>query len=258
MDASLMLLDVKKFEKIELGSIGSTNDYAKELAKGGVADYAFVRAVEQIRGRTTKKDSPWFSPPGNLYFTALVRLSSEEARYFSRLSFITALSVVETVLEIANEDANIVPCVKIKWPNDVLINVKKACGILIEKEGPHAIIGVGLNVAISPASGSVSVVYPTTSLAGEGIKSNVAAVAQILGSRLVDNINGCKLHGFASIIEKVLPFMYKIGERVCIEFAGRQIEGLFEGLDNSGGIIIAGKNEKTTLLSGEMTKENFI
>lgn len=250
-----MPLDFGKFKYIELETVGSTNDYAKELARAEGVDFAFIRSVEQTRGRTTKKDALWASPPGNLYFTALIRLGPSEARHFPQLSFLSAISVVETIARLAGPDA---PDVKIKWPNDVLLDVKKVCGILIEKEGEHAVIGVGLNMAWSPPQGTTLSVYPTTSLRAAGISGGVETAARILGERLVENINDCARLGFQSVIDKVKPFMYKIGEQVYISFAGKLLSGLFEGLDDRGGIVISSDGERVTLLSGEMTRENFI
>jgi BirA family biotin operon repressor/biotin-[acetyl-CoA-carboxylase] ligase len=250
----MMPLDIAKFKTIELAAVGSTNDYAKELARAGRTDFAFIRADAQSAGRTTKKDAPWFSPPGNLYFTALVKLGPDEAKHFQRLSFLSAISVVEAIMELAGGSAD----VKIKWPNDVLLNVRKVCGILIEKEGDHAVIGVGLNVESSPSPDMAVSAYPMTSLAESGIDAEVGDAARILGLRLVENINGCARHGFAGVLEKVRPFMYRIGEQVYVAFAGRKISGMFEGLDERGGIVISTPEERVTLLSGEMTKENFI
>jgi BirA family biotin operon repressor/biotin-[acetyl-CoA-carboxylase] ligase len=249
-----MPLDVKKFKKIELAVVGSTNDYAKELARAGKVDYAFIRAVEQTAGRTTKKDASWFSPPSNLYFTALVRLGPDGDRRFPQFSFLAAISVVETIMELSGGRAD----VKIKWPNDILLDVKKVCGILIEKEGDFAVVGIGINVKLSPGAGSTLSPQPATSLAESGIAADAAQAARILGPRLVANINECARTGFAAVLEKVSPFMYKIGEQVFVAFAGRKISGLFAGLDDRGGIVISDGDARITLLSGEMTKENFI
>ncbi|MDR1476520.1 MAG: biotin--[acetyl-CoA-carboxylase] ligase, partial [Rickettsiales bacterium] len=224
-----MPLDIAKFKSVELESVGSTNDYAKELARAGKCDFAFIRADSQTAGRTTKKDAPWFSPPGNLYFTALIKLGADEAKHFQRLSFLTAISVVETIEELAGGTAE----VKIKWPNDILLNVRKVCGILIEKEGGHAVIGVGLNIGGSPPDAVALSAYPITSLAESGINAGVRDAARILGLRLVENIGDCARNGFADVLEKVRPFMYRIGEQVYVEFAGRKISGMFEGLDET-------------------------
>jgi BirA family biotin operon repressor/biotin-[acetyl-CoA-carboxylase] ligase len=182
----------------------------------------------------------------------LVALDREDEHRFPQLSFLSALSVVESIQTAAEGAAD----VKIKWPNDVLLNVKKVSGILIEKEDAWAIIGIGINVNSSP--GTKLVVYPTTSLANEKIAVSADELGKILANNLIRNMNELKNDGFKSIVARVKPFMYRMGEQIFITFRTGQISGVFEGLADTGGIIVDVGDDKITLLSGEMTKENFV
>ncbi|MDR3126165.1 MAG: biotin--[acetyl-CoA-carboxylase] ligase [Rickettsiales bacterium] len=219
--------------RIHLDTVGSTNDYAKELLQRAPGEYV-VTANEQTSGRTTKGDK-WYSPRGNLFLSAAIRLGN---RRFSDMALVSALTVAEAI----DSDA-----VLVKWPNDILVNVKKACGILVERDGEFAIAGIGVNVIHAPPPGISA--YPTTSLAREGI----AITAEKLGERIIARLFANLALDFTKIIEGISPRMYRIGKRITILSRGETITGVFEGLDINGGLILDGR----TILSGEMTKENF-
>ncbi len=124
--------------------IDSTNAQAVRLAKEGAPNGTLVVAGEQSAGRG-RKGKEWLSPPnGNVYFTLLLRpFFAPDAA--SMLTLVMALAVKNAVEELCDSD------VRIKWPNDIVINGKKVTGILTEmslsgKEIAYVIIGVGMNV----------------------------------------------------------------------------------------------------------------
>jgi len=155
------------------------------------------------------------------------------------LSLITALSVIEAI---GPRDS-----IKIKWPNDILANVQKAGGILIEYDGEHAIIGIGINTAIRPPPGIIP--YPTTSLAAEGISIEPIDLANIIAARLLENI----ILSSPEVVERMRPHMYKIGKRIFVLSQGKMLEGRFDDLAPNGALILDGRQ----IISGELTKENF-
>ena len=126
-------------------AIDSTNLQAKRLAEEGAPNGTVVVADQQSAGRG-RRGRTWASPAGaNLYFTVLLRpkIAPDKA---SMLTLVMALAVAEGIRSIA------IP--GIKWPNDIVIDGRKACGILTEmslsaEQGSidHLVIGVGINVA---------------------------------------------------------------------------------------------------------------
>lgn len=126
-------------------AIDSTNLQAKRLAEEGAPNGTVVVADQQSAGRG-RRGRTWASPAGaNLYFTVLLRpkIAPDKA---SMLTLVMALAVAEGIRSIA------IP--GIKWPNDIVIDGRKVCGILTEmslsaKQGSidHLVIGVGVNVA---------------------------------------------------------------------------------------------------------------
>lgn len=247
-----MLLNIENFKLIELDSVDSTNSYAKNLVLTGKSENAVITAKTQTAGRTTKSNSCWASPVGNLYWTAMIKLLKTEERFFPQLSFLSAISLIEAIVELSPSPVDI----KIKWPNDILLNIQKLSGILIEKEGDFAIIGIGVNVISSPVGGEIK--YPVTSLLESGVDIDKKKLSSLLIKNLITNIKICKRDKFEKILSKAKPFMYKMGEEIFISFNDENIKGIFESLDENGAIIIQTESDKRKLLSGEMTKENFI
>ena len=122
-------------------SLGSTNDRACEMARteGKEAHGWIVGADEQTSGRG-RKGSEWISEPGvGLAFSMIVAPCWERSRW-GWLSMTAALAVCEGALLPHGLEP------RIKWPNDLLIEGRKVCGILIETVGDLAVVGVGLNV----------------------------------------------------------------------------------------------------------------
>ena len=133
---------------IFLDEVDSTNKYAERLAKGGEMQGTVVVSDYQHDGKG-RLDRKWFSPRGlNLYLSFILRpnIKVEDVNVFT---FISSIATVNTLSEYdINSD--------IKWPNDVLINGKKVCGVLTElnianSELEYVVVGVGVNLNIDAA-----------------------------------------------------------------------------------------------------------
>lgn len=124
---------------------GSTNIDAKKFATEGAPHGTLVVADDQENGRGRRGRS-WQSPAGsNAYFTIVLRPEFEPDKA-SMLTLVMAMSVAEAIGEYCGIKA------QIKWPNDIVINKKKVCGILTEMEIAletndiqYVVIGVGIN-----------------------------------------------------------------------------------------------------------------
>ncbi len=125
--------------------IDSTNDEARRMVKQGEGEGLVVTAGSQTAGRG-KPGARWFSPPGNLYLSAVVKPRRDQ-KDIAPLT-ITAALAARTAIVRETE----LPVV-IKWPNDILVRGKKAGGILTERlPSGHVIIGIGINLTQHPAS----------------------------------------------------------------------------------------------------------
>lgn len=127
---------------VHLGEIGSTNDRARELALAGAAHGTVVLAESQTAGRGRQGRS-WIAPPGSaLTLSALLRLDRDRLALLPLTAAVATCEACEAVCDVE---------ARIKWPNDVWLDGRKAAGILIEarpQEG-WAVLGIGLNVNTS-------------------------------------------------------------------------------------------------------------
>lgn len=126
--------------------VASTNDVARQEAQQGAAEGTVVIADEQTAGRGRIK-RVWLSPRGNISLSIILRPSLSHLPY---LIMVASLAVVRSIELVTGLKA------QIKWPNDILINGKKVCGILIENEVrgsalAFAVIGIGINLKLSLA-----------------------------------------------------------------------------------------------------------
>jgi BirA family biotin operon repressor/biotin-[acetyl-CoA-carboxylase] ligase len=122
-------------------SLPSTNDVAKQKARQGAKEGTVIVAEEQTAGRG-RIERRWLSPRGSI---ALSMILYPPLAYLPSLIMVASLAVARSIEQVTNLKA------KIKWPNDVLVNDKKICGILVESDVrgnkvDYAVIGIGLNV----------------------------------------------------------------------------------------------------------------
>ena len=125
-------------------SIDSTNTKAKELAEQGYPSGTLVVANHQNDGKGRRGRS-WESPSNTGIFMTLMLKPDINPNNASMLTLVAALAVAKAITEITGEDA------KIKWPNDIVVNGKKVCGILTEMSAQfdyinHIVVGIGINV----------------------------------------------------------------------------------------------------------------
>jgi len=127
-------------------SLTSTNDIAKREARKGAREGTVVLAEEQTAGRGRLKRA-WLSPRGSIALSIILHPTPAQ---LPSLIMLASLAVARCIEKVGGLET------QIKWPNDVLINGKKVCGILIESDVrgsavDYAVIGIGLNVNLLPA-----------------------------------------------------------------------------------------------------------
>jgi len=127
-------------------SLSSTNDIAKREAKKGAREGTVILAEEQTAGRGRLKRA-WLSPRGSIALSIILHPTSAQLPY---LIMVASLASARCIEKVGGLEA------QIKWPNDVLINDKKVCGILIESDVrgsavDYAVIGIGINVNLKTA-----------------------------------------------------------------------------------------------------------
>ena len=124
--------------------VDSTNTWAKDLAKEGMPEGTICVTDAQTAGKG-RRGRTWISPKGESIYMSLILRPEILPEQASMLTLVMGLSVVEACEKLYQVDAHI------KWPNDMVINGKKVCGILTEmslagSKIDYVIVGTGINV----------------------------------------------------------------------------------------------------------------
>ena len=127
-------------------TIDSTNAQAKRLAEAGYGDGTLIVADHQEAGRGRRGRS-WETPAGTNIAMSLLLKPEINPNNASMITLVAALAVSKAITQITGEPA------PIKWPNDIVMNGKKVCGILTEMSAQfdyvnHIVVGIGINVNI--------------------------------------------------------------------------------------------------------------
>ena len=140
-----MKIKIRKFKQVK-----STNDVALKLIQSNILEPTLIITEKQTdgRGRVGKK---WISKKGNLFISLFFRLDQTKIN-FKQFSILNALLLKKVLSKKISKH------IKIKWPNDLLFNKEKFCGILQEvinfNQFDYLIIGIGLNTNIDPQNKS--------------------------------------------------------------------------------------------------------
>lgn len=126
-----------------LEEVTSTNDVAKELAKAGAPSKKLVVSDYQSAGKG-RRGRTWLAPMGQDIFMSLILRPEIAQGKASMLTLVMGLSVAEAIRSELGIEA------MIKWPNDIVVDGQKVCGILTEmsavsEDGYYVVIGTGIN-----------------------------------------------------------------------------------------------------------------
>jgi BirA family biotin operon repressor/biotin-[acetyl-CoA-carboxylase] ligase len=217
------------YKLISFDKIPSTQTYAHELIAGGTAfDHTAVLADAQSAGRGRYRRA-WVSHHGNLYVSFIFASPERDPR----LSYAVAVAMAETLIGFGT-----LP--KIKWPNDILIDGKKMCGILIEYSRDFVIVGIGANIKTNPTVEN----YETTKL------DNYANVSrdELLGA-LMRNLDIWMSCDFADVRERWMELA--AGLNKTISFRGRRVELI--GINDDGALVLRSGSEYIMTHGDEIT-----
>jgi BirA family biotin operon repressor/biotin-[acetyl-CoA-carboxylase] ligase len=235
--SKLPLGDIKYFE-----STGSTNDEALAWAANDAKDLSLVIADEQTAGRG-RLDRKWFTPPGTALACSLIlRPTTDERPYVSRIVGLAALAVADTL-----RARRLTP--QIKWPNDVLLLGHKVAGILVEsvwtgEDIDCVVIGIGINVLKGSVPPQELLHFPVTSLEDEldDPPDRLALLFDIL-STLINLRPQLGTDEFLSRWAQSLAFL---GEQVQVEVEEKPpVVGQVLGLEQDGSLRLRDGYDKT-------------
>lgn len=223
-------------KRVHFERIPSTQDYAREKRADG-ADL-IVSADMQTGGKGTKGRS-FESGKGGVYISKLSFYQSFPAREAFQIMAGAAVAVCETLKSIG-----LTPI--IKWPNDIFVNGKKICGILIENvfsgaEISSSIVGIGLN-ANNTLSADLKDIA-TTAFAETGKKYAVEALTQTLLREMEKPAS----------MEKYLSYIGYMGSKATLCFGDERIPATLLSVDEEGGLLVEIAGEKKRLTAAEVS-----
>ncbi len=242
--------------------LGSTQELAIYLTENNSETLSgtAILAEHQDRGKG-RLNSRWISPSGGIWLSIILK-PNMPANKSPLLKFVAALAVCDTIEQKTGLES------KIKWPNDILINHKKVCGILLDSATKgsrieYAVIGIGINANVNiqkilPYTANykgndVSVTSLKNELSGKYV--NRPSFLKLLFERLehyYDNLEKANLGG-AVILDQVKDKLDILNAVVTIQQTDKTVEGLVVGLGLDGSLLLK-KNDGSLIevISGDI------
>jgi BirA family biotin operon repressor/biotin-[acetyl-CoA-carboxylase] ligase len=222
-------------------------DVAREEAQKGAAEGTVVIADEQTaaRGRLARV---WLSPRGNIALSVILHPRLSDLPSMIMLASLAVVNSVEAATGLKSQ---------IKWPNDVLVNGRKLCGILIESDlrgstVSHVVIGIGINVNLRPAD--FPEILPIATSLSQELGSEVSRL-NVLRCLLVEIE---RLYLALSSGESLYPEwrdrLVTLGRRVHVKTGEVVYEGVAESVASDGSLWLRGPDGSLTrIVAGDVT-----
>jgi BirA family biotin operon repressor/biotin-[acetyl-CoA-carboxylase] ligase len=228
-------------------TLASTMDTARQEGLNGAPNGTVILAGEQTKGRGRLKRE-WLSPAGNIALSIILYPNVKDLPYLIMIASLAAVKSMETVTGFK---------AGIKWPNDVLIEGKKAAGILIENElkgnrAVYSIIGIGINVDLK-AGEYPEIADTATSLQTQSSPEDLSI--KLITSLLTEfEILYVQLPDGKLIFNDWRDRLITLGQKVTATSSNQIITGTAESVDESGALTIRQPDGTlATVVSGDVT-----
>ena len=239
-----------------LETVDSTNVYLKRLTQESpqVADGLLVVANEQTAGRG-RRGRQWTSPKGQGIFMSYLLKMNLPMEQIPQLTLVAGLAVCEAMREMYGQD------LKIKWPNDVVYNSKKVCGILTEMSGvigenPEIIVGIGINA--SQMAFSEEIAHKATSIRlMTGEKVNRARLIATVTMAFEQLLQLFVAEGLDALVKRFNDLCVNVGLIQTASGPGVEIKGTGLGINNSGELMLQTVEGVKNISSGEISVEGI-
>lgn len=232
--------------------VDSTNNQAKRLGEAGAPDGTLVTADYQTAGKG-RRGRGWVSERGTGIWMSLMLRPDIPPSSASMLTLVAAMAVVKGIKDATGLDT------MIKWPNDIVMNGKKICGILTEMSAEvdkihYVVIGIGINANIREFPEEIR--EKATSLYLESgqviVRSQViASVMKAMDGYYEEFLKTGELSG---LVEEYECHLVNKGEEVLVLAASGEYKGISLGIDKTGELLVQ-LNDGTVnhVVSGEVS-----
>ena len=231
--------------------VTSTNDVIKQLADKGAPEGTIVVCEEQLAGKG-RLGRTWFSPRGAGVWCSVLLRPSIMPQHASKLTLLGAVAVAQGIRNQCGITSGI------KWPNDLLFQGKKVCGLLTEMRAEqdsveYVVIGFGINVKNIGFHEDVSCKAISLEQMVGGEISRKELLAEILAS-IESNYLLFLEQGFTPIKEQWEQFNITLGNKVVLSSPGQRVTGTAVRLGDEGQLVIKSvKGEERAYYAGEVT-----
>ena len=228
-------------------SLTSTMEVAKREARRGAAEGTAIIADEQTAGRGRMK-RVWLSPKGSIALSVVLH---PDVAYLSSLVMLASLAVVHSIEAVTGLKA------QVKWPNDVLINGKKVCGILIESQMrrnivDYAIIGTGVNVNLKLSD--FPEIQPIATSLSDELGRDVSRLELIRCLLVEIERLYLSLPAGGSIHEEWRDRLVTLGKKVRVTWGKTKYEGIAESVARDGSLLLRHSDGSLTkIVAGDVT-----
>jgi BirA family biotin operon repressor/biotin-[acetyl-CoA-carboxylase] ligase len=231
-------------------TIDSTNNCARALAGCWADEGTVVLAEEQTAGKGRQGRSWYTNPQENLTFSVILRPKLPPDA-LNLLPLLTAVAIAEAI------EAETGLRVQCKWPNDILVNGKKASGILIEGSVKgdaveYVVLGIGINV--NQTTFPADIAHRATSLRTEtGQPLDRVKLLQAVLRALDSRYRAVMKSGFQSILPEWISRSAMMERQITVSENGNQFSGVVKGLAPDGALIVTSAGTERTLYAGDVT-----
>lgn len=234
---------------IRYGQVTSTNEVLKELALDGISPGTMITSKTQTKGKG-RLDRDWESPDGGLWMSVLTELTPDiDNRRVGLIPLMAGSSVANAVLMEYGLDAGV------KWPNDVMIENRKVCGILCElimhDDTRQVLIGIGINVNNRVKKG-YDFSDLTTSIAEE-FEKNVKM--DVLENAILEELDfslGLLANAdYDKILDTWRELSMTLGKQVNILTQNGSVTGMARDIDENGALVIEYNNQIIIVNAGD-------
>jgi len=246
--------------------IGKVIDYFPELKSTNITakEKALHRAERIVEGRLIiaerqsagkgRLGREWFSPAGGIWLS-IILYPQLSPSYISRITLMTAVAVVQAIKVYTQIES------QIKWPNDVLINEKKVCGILTEMSTEldminWVVIGIGINVNINIWDFPEDIQKNTTSLKEtSGKEISRVKLLQAFLWEFEKYYEKLKKKEFSSILKEWKLYSHTLGRKIRVDMGEKIIIGEAVEINEEGVLILKKEDgELIKIISGTILK----